>query len=114
MENGHSIEMMLDIAIADDLKTEFETPARNVREEHAAELMSSEQNLQGVSDGGARTKFITIGAYPTDMITWIVRDTGFMSLEEAHYRLSVLRARCAGFQERGMLKEGAPAFYGCV
>ena len=103
------MEMMLDIAIADDLKTEFETPARNVREDHAAELMSSEHSLPGVSDGGAHTKFITIGAYPTDMITWMVRDAGFMSLEEAHYRLSALPARCAGFHDRGMLKEGAPA-----
>ena len=87
------MEMMLDIAIADDLKTEFETPARNVREDHAAELMSSEYSLPGVSDGGAHTKFITIGAYPTDLITWMVRDAGFMSLEEAHYRLSALPAR---------------------
>ena len=109
MENRHPMEMMLDIAIADDLKTEFETPARNVREDHAAELMSSEYSLPGVSDGGAHTKFITIGAYPTDLITWMVRDAGFMSLEEAHYRLSALPARCAGFQNRGMLKEGAPA-----
>ena len=58
---------------------------------------------------GAHTKFVTIGAYPTDMITWMVRDGGFMSLEEAHYRLSALPAQCAGFENRGVLREGAPA-----
>ena len=109
MENKHPMEMMLDIAVEDDLKTEFETPARNVRQDHAAELMSSEYSLPGVSDGGAHTKFVTIGAYPTDMITWMVRDGGFMSLEEAHYRLSALPAQCAGFENRGVLREGAPA-----
>ena len=109
MENKHPMEMMLDIAVADDLKSEFETPARNVRQDHAAELMSSEYSIPGVSDGGAHTKFVTIGAYPTDMISWMVRDAGFMSLEEAHYRLSALPARCAGFENRGILREGAPA-----
>jgi N-acyl-D-aspartate/D-glutamate deacylase len=108
-ENKHPIEAMLDIVVADDLRTEFETPARNVNPEYAAELMSSEYSIPGVSDGGAHTKFVTIGAYPTDMLTWMVRDAGFMSLEEAHYRLSALPAKCAGFQDRGVLREGAPA-----
>jgi len=109
MENKHPMDAMLDLAIADRLKTEFDTPARNLSEAYTAELMSSEYSIPGVSDGGAHTKFVTIGAYPTDFLTWMVRDGGFMSLEEAHYRLSALPARCAGFQDRGVLKEGAPA-----
>jgi len=109
IENKHPMDAMLDLAIADNLKTEFDTPARNVNEQYAAELMSSEYSIPGTSDGGAHTKFVTLGAYPTDMITWMVRDAGFMSLEEAHYRLSALPARCAGFQDRGVLREGAPA-----
>ncbi|MEW6296771.1 MAG: amidohydrolase family protein [Thermodesulfobacteriota bacterium] len=109
MENKHPMDAMLDLAIADNLKTEFETPARNVREDYAAELMASEYSIPGTSDGGAHTKFVTLGAYPTDLLTWMVRDAGFMSLEEAHYRLSAMPARCAGFQDRGVLREGAPA-----
>jgi N-acyl-D-aspartate/D-glutamate deacylase len=108
-EHKHPIAAMLDLVVADDMRTEFETPARNVNPEYAAELMSSEYSIPGVSDGGAHTKFVTIGAYPTDMITWMVRDAGFMSLEEAHYRLSALPAKCAGFQDRGVLTEGSPA-----
>ena len=108
-ENKHPMDAMIDLSIEDGLKTEFSTPARNVRADHAAELMSSEYSIPGVSDGGAHTKFVTIGAYPTDMITWMVRDAGFMSLEEAHYRLSALPAKCAGFFNRGVLQEGAPA-----
>jgi N-acyl-D-amino-acid deacylase len=109
MEHKHPMDAMLDLAIADNLKTEFETPARNTREDYAAELMSSEYSIPGTSDGGAHTKFVTLGAYPTDLLTWMVRDAGFMSLEEAHYRLSAMPARCAGFQDRGVLREGAPA-----
>jgi len=109
MENKHPIDAMIDLAIADDMKTEFITPARNMREDYATELMSSEYSIPGVSDGGAHTKFSTLGTYPTDLLTWMVRDAGFMSLEEAHYRLSALPAKCAGFQDRGVLKQGAPA-----
>ena len=108
-ENKHPVNAMLDIAVADNLETEFNTPARNTREDYVAELMASAQSIPGVSDGGAHTKFITIGAYPTDMLTWMVRDAGFMSLEEAHYRLSAMPAECAGFEGRGVLREGAPA-----
>jgi N-acyl-D-aspartate/D-glutamate deacylase len=39
----------------------------------------------------------------------MVRDTGALSLEEAHYRGSTLAAHAAGFKDRGMLREGAPA-----
>jgi N-acyl-D-amino-acid deacylase len=108
-ENKHPVNAMMDIAVADNLETEFNTPARNTREDYVAELMASAQSIPGVSDGGAHTKFITIGAYPTDMLTWMVRDAGFMSLEEAHYRLSAMPAECAGVQGRGILREGAPA-----
>jgi N-acyl-D-aspartate/D-glutamate deacylase len=108
-ENKHPVDAMLDISIADNLQVEFETPARNTREDYTAEIMASEYSIPGVSDGGAHTKFITIGAFPTDMISWMVRDAGIMSLEEAHYRLSALPAKCAGFHDRGTLAEGKPA-----
>jgi N-acyl-D-aspartate/D-glutamate deacylase len=38
-----------------------------------------------------------------------VRERGFSSLEDAHWRLSALPASCAGFSNRGILREGAAA-----
>ena len=38
-----------------------------------------------------------------------MRDEQRISLEEAHYRLSALPAHAAGFRDRGILREGAPA-----
>ena len=50
-----------------------------------AEMMNdSAYTIPGVSDGGAHTKFYTGGAYTTDFLSWLVRDEGLVTLEEAH------------------------------
>ena len=54
-------------------------------------------------------KFFTGGSYTTDFLTWLVRDTNEITLEEAHYHLSYLPAQAAGFVDRGFLRAGAPA-----
>jgi N-acyl-D-aspartate/D-glutamate deacylase len=65
--------------------------------------------LPGVSDGGAHTKFVTLGAYPTEFLTVHVRKNQIMDLEEAHWRLSGYPAYAAGLKDRGVLREGMPA-----
>ena len=71
--------------------------------------MRSPYVLAGASDGGAHVKFTPGGIYPTDMLAWLVRDEGLLSLEEAHFKLSYLNAFASGFRDRGFLSEGAPA-----
>ena len=73
------------------------------------ELVRNQHVLPGISDGGAHTKFFAGGSFTTDLITWLVRETGELTLEQAHYRLSYLPAQAAGFLDRGFLREGAPA-----
>ena len=67
------------------------------------------RTIPGVSAGGAHTKVLTAGSYTTDLLTWLVRDEQRLSLEQAHYRLSYLPAHAAGFKDRGVLHEDAPA-----
>jgi N-acyl-D-aspartate/D-glutamate deacylase len=105
----HPIDAMLDLALEGGLKVEFLGRDRGQSAEMTAEMILSPYCIPGVSDGGAHTKFFTGGAYTTDFLTWLVRDTGLLSLEEAHYRLSYLPACAAGFKDRGFLREGAPA-----
>ena len=108
-EGKHPIEAMIDLSLAGDLNVEFLGPDRGSNNEFMAEMMSSPYSIPGVSDGGAHTKFFTGGAYTTDFLTWLVRDEGMVTLEEAHYRLSALAAHAAGFRDRGTLREGAAA-----
>ena len=105
----HVIDAMLDLSVADDLKTEWRTPLLNTKSEYAKEVMSSPYTLAGLSDGGAHMKFLTAGIWPTDLLTWMVRDTGILTLEDAHYRLSGMQAWAAGFEDRGLLREGLAA-----
>jgi N-acyl-D-aspartate/D-glutamate deacylase len=65
--------------------------------------------IPGISDGGAHTKYSTTGHYGTLYLMTYVREHGWHSLEEAHWRLSALPAFAAGFKDRGTLVEGAPA-----
>jgi len=109
LEHKHVIDAMLDLSVVDNLKTEWRTPILNASVDNSRELISSPYILAGVSDGGAHMKFITAGIYPTDMLTWMVRDTGILTLEEAHFRLSGLQAWAAGFRDRGYLREGLAA-----
>ncbi len=104
----HPVDAMLDIAVADGLATEFYSAAVNTNIEGFKELMGSELTIPGVSDGGAHTKFFMGGVYPTEFLMK-VRDHNVMSLEAAHWRLSTQPALCAGFKNRGTLREGTPA-----
>lgn len=108
-ENKHVVDAMLDLSVADDLKTIWQGPIINNDVENYREIMSSPYTLPGVSDGGAHIKFITPGTYSTDMLTWMVRDSNVLTLEEAHYRLSYLTAWAGGITDRGCLREGMAA-----
>ena len=108
-EGKHVIDAMLDLSVADDLRTEWAGPVANANIQGYKDLMSSPYTMPGVSDGGAHVKFITPAIYPTEVLSWLVRETNTLTLEEAHFRLSGLMAWAAGFKDRGTLREGMAA-----
>ena len=95
--------------MADNLQTEFFLAEGRHNPQYTAEVVQSPHVIPGISDGGAHVKFLTGGCYPTEMLTWLVRDEQLVSLEEAHYKLSYLPAFFGGFQNRGFLREGSLA-----
>ena len=105
----HPVDVMLDMAVEEDLATEFFAAPPNGDIGHLREIVDNPWVLFGVSDGGAHTKFLTAGRYPTETLCKIVREHEMVSLEEAHWRLAALPAMVAGFEGRGVLRKGAPA-----
>jgi len=109
-EGKHVIDALLDLSVADELRTVFFVRGRNTAPpEYLREVARYPWALPGVSDGGAHTKFFTGGTYPTEFLTQCARDNDFISLEEAHWKLSTFPAMAAGFRDRGFLQVGAPA-----
>ena len=108
-EGKHVVDALLDLVVADDLKTEFRAPRGRDNAQYMAEVVNSPYVIAGVSDGGAHVKMSTAGSFPTETLIWLVRDEQLVSLEELHYKLSYLPAFFGGFQDRGFLREGAPA-----
>jgi N-acyl-D-aspartate/D-glutamate deacylase len=92
------------------LKTEFNMQGLiNNNEEAVAAIVKHPLTLVGASDGGAHTKFLTTGRYPTHFLAHWVRDRQLMTLEEAHWRLSTMVGWAIGIRDRGWLREGMPA-----
>jgi N-acyl-D-aspartate/D-glutamate deacylase len=105
----HPVDALLDIALADRLETEFFVAPPNSDARYLKEVIDNPYVLLGVSDGGAHTKFLTAGRYPTETIERMVRKHQMCSLEHAHWRLSALPAMIAGFPNRGVIQKGAAA-----
>jgi N-acyl-D-aspartate/D-glutamate deacylase len=104
------LEALLDISISGKLEVVFRTNSVAPEDpKETAEMLRSPYVVPGASDGGAHSKFLTGGSYPTDMLAWLVRDTEEMSLEDAHWSLSWVPAQTMGIKNRGLLLEGWPA-----
>ena len=108
-ENKHPIDAFLDVAVAGQLRVGFATPLLVTPTESMREIANGSVSLPGVSDGGAHTKFVTTGRYPTELLALWVREHGIMSLEDAHWRLSAYPAAAAGLRGRGALTPGLAA-----
>jgi N-acyl-D-amino-acid deacylase len=108
-EGAHPVDVMLDIAVADDLKATFYADSFTNSLELLCEVVTNPYTIYGTSDGGAHTKFITSGRYTTETIVRFVRENEVIDLEEAHYRLSAFPAYLAGLRDRGVIAVGKAA-----
>jgi N-acyl-D-aspartate/D-glutamate deacylase len=115
-DGKHPIDTFLDITLADDLRTGFgikttpESARTTAAYNETLRLVANDPYcIPGISDGGAHTKFLSTGCYPTDYLIRFVRERRLLDLEAAHWHLSALAASCAGFADRGYLQVGMPA-----
>ncbi len=102
------LDAFLDLALDEDLETEFMIPPRNNPEELKArseQLLDPHSHIS-VSDGGAHTRFVTLSTWPVDWLSFWVREMEIMSLEQAHYKMSAFPAWFTDFKDRGTLRLG--------
>ena len=108
-ENKHVCDVILDIAVADELLTTFATPPNNYDRTDMEKLLKKPHTIPGISDGGAHMKFSAFGRYGTEYLVNFVREEKMVDLEYAHWHLSAIPAQYAGLHDRGVIRVGAPA-----
>ena len=109
-ENKEIGQVILDIALADDLKTEFQlVNILNSDKESVSHLITSELCHFGASDAGAHiTQFCGTGD-TTHLLEHYVRETQKMSLPTAIYRMTKEVAEDWGIKDRGVIEKGKAA-----
>ena len=108
-EDKAPFDVMIDIAVADDLQTYFMMPSMGDDDETwriRGELWHDDRTLIGASDAGAHLDMIDTFAFSTVVLGEGVRERELISMEEAIRQLTDLPAKHYGLRERGRLEEG--------
>lgn len=101
------IAAMCALALESGLELQLKSPPIGATTpDQAVRLMSHPGVVGGGSDGGAHTKSFGMGHYATDLLIWMVRETGAMTVEEVHFQLSLKTARQVDIRDRGAVLPG--------
>ncbi len=108
-EGREPIDVMLDIALADDLNTVF-SPDFGANDRAAYELRgrlwADDRTLIGASDAGAHLDMIDTFSYSTRLLEKGVREFGVISLEQAIHKITQRPAEYFGLIDRGLIQPG--------
>ncbi len=100
------LDAMLDLAIADDLDTEFSALLLNSNEQAVGEMLRHPHSLVSLSDAGAHLTLFNDAGFGLHLMGHWVRELGVLKLEEAVRKITSHPARVFGIPGRGVLKTG--------
>ena len=103
------LDTMLDLALAEDLRTTFTAQLLNSDEEAVGAMLNHPHSIVSLSDAGAHLTFFTDAGFGLHLLGHWVRERGAMSLPEAVRRLTSQSALLFGMPQRGLLREGYAA-----
>jgi len=102
-------DALLDISIADQLKTGFlvaGSGASKAAWKRRGELWKDPRTVIGASDAGAHLDMIDQFAFSSAVLAEGVRERKLLSLEQAVHQLTQVPAELIGLRERGLLRPG--------
>jgi N-acyl-D-aspartate/D-glutamate deacylase len=103
------IDAFLDLAIEEDLDSEWLHGEINVDDAAMKEILTYPNAIIGLSDGGAHVQFQSGFGFSTRLLAEWVRDKGVLSLEQAVRRLTFDSASTFGLFDRGLIRPGMVA-----
>jgi N-acyl-D-amino-acid deacylase len=108
-QGKHPVDVLLDLALEENLDTIFTLGEINMDTEAVAQILSSPYAVVGLSDGGAHVQFHSNVSNPTRLLGYWVREKQIMSLELAVRRLTFDSASAFGIYDRGLVQPGMAA-----
>ena len=108
-KTGNELDVMVELALEDNLEMWFSRPAFNINPERVGRLINDPRTLIGLSDGGAHVNMLCDAGYCTFLLGTWVRERGAMTLEHAVRRITSEPADFFGISDRGRLAAGAAA-----
>ena len=103
------LDVMLDLAIAEDLKTVFTAQLLNSDEDAVGRMLNHPYSMVSLSDAGAHLTFFNDAGFGLHLLGHWARDVGAMEMGEAVRRLTAHPASLFGMKDRGMIREGFAA-----
>ena len=105
-EGKDGLDVFLDLALDEDLETEFAHPAGATPIDQMGKAISNEYAHISVSDGGAHTRFLVNSIWPVYFLAHWIREENLMSVEQAHQKMSAFPAWFSDMKNRGTLRVG--------
>ena len=106
---AHPLDFTLDLALAEDLRTEFVAELAHNDEEAVARLLADPEAHISLSDAGAHLTFLCDAGFGLHLLGHWSRDRGALALPEAVRRLTAQPAALFGITDRGRLAPGLAA-----
>jgi N-acyl-D-aspartate/D-glutamate deacylase len=103
------LDVMLDLALEENLDTVFNAMLLNSDEEAVAQMLRHPASLVSLSDAGAHLTFFNDAGFGLHLLGHWVRERGALTLEDAVRRLTGAPAQLFGIRGRGVLKAGYAA-----
>jgi N-acyl-D-amino-acid deacylase len=107
--NKDPIDVIIDLALAKNLKQFFLQTLTNENQDHVLEMMRNPRAVVTFSDSGAHVSQIMDSSLQTHLLSHWVREKQAFTLEQAVRMLSFVPASHWGLRGRGMLREGFAA-----
>lgn len=103
------LDVILDVSLADDLTTRFNSVLANDDPDAIEWLLPRDGVLLGLADSGAHVSQLCDACFSTDLLGNWVRDRGVMPLERAVHKLTAEPAAVYGLDDRGVVAAGRAA-----
>jgi N-acyl-D-aspartate/D-glutamate deacylase len=103
------IDTFFDLALEDDLQTQFTVAIMNTDAASVAEIFTHPRALIGLSDAGAHLTLFCEAGQTSRLLGHWVRDRRALSLEDGVRRVTSMPAELFGLRDRGRLAPGLAA-----